>query len=324
MDLIKKLNPLSNCREYKIPAWQCPDFLFLIMGLIIISVIIATYYIATLKIGDPETVILVVFAITSILLVIDYIITRSFERIAEVSRLKTEFISIASHQLRTPLTNLKFVVETLITEKDDLLKNKDAREYLDILKKNTERMNKVIDELLVVSRLDAQEVFSRDETISLKDFMEKLVEREKRLLGNPDINVFVEVSPNVPEVLVDPTILERIIKAVLENAIIYTEDKGKIKIAIKKELNNIIFEISDSGVGIPASDQKYIFQKFFRSKNILRFSTQGSGLGLYIAKNLLKLIKGKIWFVSKEGKGSTFYIKIPIINKNQKSKKLKK
>ena len=98
----------------------------------------------------------------------------------------------------------------------------------------------------------------------------------------------------------------------IDNAIRYTKKGGVVKIRLKKTKKNIHFEVEDEGVGIPKEDQKYIFDKFFRASNAMKYQTQGSGLGLFIAKSVADKMKGEIGFKSKESKGSTFWVKIPI------------
>jgi len=108
---LEVINPFAQCKKYHISLWQCPSFLFLLMSLIIIAVIVGTYFIAALKIDDPKIVSLIVLGVATVLLIINYIITKSFETITEASRMKTEFIGIVSHQLRSPLTNLRYSLE---------------------------------------------------------------------------------------------------------------------------------------------------------------------------------------------------------------------
>jgi signal transduction histidine kinase len=121
-------------------------------------------------------------------------------------------------------------------------------------------------------------------------------------------------EPVLAEVFADPNQIRQAIGNLLDNAIRYTRERGKVEIALLKRNKNLYLEIKDSGVGIPKDDQKYIFQKFFRSENVLKYQTQGSGLGLYIAKSIIEKSDGKIGFLSQEGVGSTFWFTLPIVN----------
>jgi len=316
----RQLNPLSRCRKYEISVFQCPEFLFVLMGLIIIASIIISYFILSKRIKDPETVILTILSITAFLIIIDYIITRSFERLAESSRMKTEFISIASHQLRTPLTNLKYTIETLVSDDDFARANEGQMEYFDILKANIERMNKLINDLLTVSRLESGKMFYKKQLVSIEEIARKAIAKIKPFSDRKQINVALDVKGDLPKISVDPSCLEQVIENLLDNSVRYTKGTGDVKILIKpKFFNKIYFAIKDKGVGIPREEGKYIFQKFFRSRNTLRLKTQGSGLGLYISKKLIEIMGGKIGFSSEANKGSTFWFILPVKNSQIKN-----
>jgi len=319
-EFCRQLNPLSRCRKYEISVFQCPEFLFVLMGLIIIASIIISYFILSKRIKDPETVILTILSITAFLIIIDYIITRSFERLAESSRMKTEFISIASHQLRTPLTNLKYTIETLVSDDDFARANEGQMEYFDILKANIERMNKLINDLLTVSRLESGKMFYKKQLVSIEEIARKAIAKIKPFSDRKQINVALDVKGDLPKISVDPSCLEQVIENLLDNSVRYTKGTGDVKILIKpKFFNKIYFAIKDKGVGIPREEGKYIFQKFFRSRNTLRLKTQGSGLGLYISKKLIEIMGGKIGFSSEANKGSTFWFILPVKNSQIKN-----
>lgn len=307
-----KLNPLNQCKKWGVPLWQCPQFLFLLMGVIIIGVILATYSIATYQIGDPKIVALVVLVIAFVLLILDFIITRSFERIAEASRMKTEFISVVSHQLRSPLTNLRYSLELLISGKLGKIQGKKL-EYFKILEENTQRMGDLVNDLLTVSRIETGRLPLKKEEISLGDLTKKAILKFKPLADASNIKVEIRAPKNLPKILSDRLWLEQIVENLLDNAIRYIKKEGEVKIKIKTGAKKIYFEIQDNGVGIPKEEQKFIFQKFFRSSNVLKYQTEGSGLGLYITKQILKLLGGEIGFSSKANKGSTFFFSLPII-----------
>jgi len=312
--ILNTLNPLTPCKKYGLSAWECPQFLFLLMGVIIIGVILATYFIATFKIGDPFMVSLIVLMVAAILIVIDYIITNSFERIAEASRMKTEFISVVSHQLRTPLTNLKYSLEILTSGKLREIEKKE-KEYFEILEENIKRMGDLINDLLTVSRIETGRLPLKKGMVSLEEVTKKLIQKFKSYAEAANVKVEFKAEKDLPRVSADPLWLEQVVENLLDNAIRYTKDQGEVKIKIYKDSKRIYFEIQDNGVGIPKEEQKFIFQKFFRAQNVLKYQTKGSGLGLHITKRILELMGGKIWFKSKEGKGTTFYFSLPIKEK---------
>lgn len=314
MDLKKiltQLNISSQCKKYNLSLWQCPHFLFLIMGIIIIITAIVSYLIGNRYFTDPQIVTLIVLSISTVLFIIDVIITQSFERLAEVNQMKSEFINIISHQLRTPLSNLKWTIELFTLGKVNSF-NRKQLEYFKILKENTDRMNQLVSNLLIVSRIETTDFPLKKKEISLESLVKETIERATPFIKSSNIKVELEIKERLPKIFVDPSQLQLVIENLLDNAIRYTKKKDKIKIKLEKRGGYCYFEIKDNGVGIPEKNQKYIFQKFFRSENALKQQTQGSGLGLYIAKSIIKKLGGKIGFKSQEDVGSTFWINLPI------------
>jgi len=306
-----KLNILAQCRRYGLPLWQCPQFLFLVMGVVIIITSIVSYLIGTRYITDPEIVTLIVLAVTILLFTIAFIIIRSFERIAEASRMKSEFINIVSHQLRSPLTNIKWTFE-LLTSKELETPSEKLEEYLNNVKENIARMAELIDDLLVVSRIEQGTFPMLKKEISLEALIRDLVSRFKVFAEASHIELNFYPEPDLPKIYADPSLLKLVIENLIDNAIRYTRGGGKIEIKLKRKKGELLFEIKDSGVGIPEKEQKYIFRKFFRAENALKERTRGSGLGLYVCKSVIQKAGGKIWFKSEEGEGTTFYFTHPI------------
>lgn len=304
-----QLNIKAQCKKYGLPLWQCPQFLFLLMGIIIITIIIVSFLIASRQIDDPQLVVLIVLFLTAVLIVIDYIIMHSFEKLAEVARAKMEFISVITHQLRSPITNIKYALETLASGK---LAEKDQEEYFRILEENTERTRDLVNNILTVSRISLGTFKLRKEMISMVNLIEETILGFKPFLKASNITVEFEKEKGLPKIFSDPFWLKEIFRNLLDNAIRYQKDKGEIKLVLRRQGKNIYFEISDSGVGIPKEDQKYIFQKFFRAQNALRYQTIGTGLGLYIVKEIITRMKGKVNFKSEENKGTTFWFTLPI------------
>ena len=313
-EILSQLNVLAQCRRYGIPLWQCPQFLFLIMGIIIIGSTLTAYAIGNRYIEDPELVALITLLIAAILFIIAAIITRSFERLAEASRMKSEFISIVSHQLRSPLSNLRWAIELLMSGRLGKIEEKQT-EYFRILKENSGRMEELVSDLLVVSRIETATLPLKKKEISLEELINKLISEFQPFARASNVEIEFKSQENLPKILADPSQLYLVVENLLDNAIRYIKDKGKVKILLEKRGPNLYFEIEDNGVGIPREDQKYIFQKFFRSENILRYQTQGSGLGLYISKAIIERSGGKIGFKSEENKGSTFWFTLPIFTK---------
>jgi len=308
--ILAQLNIISQCRRYRLSFWQCPQLLFLVMGIIIITASILSYTIGTKYIEDPEIVVLAVLALATVLLIIDFTITRSFERLAEVSRMKSEFVDVVSHQLRSPLTNLKWAVDFLISGEPGETEEKKA-EYLQALKENSARMEELVSDLITVSRLETATFPLEKQETSLENLVEEIIFKFKPFAESAKIEIEFKFQKDLPKVLADSSQIKQVLENLLDNAIRYTKEKGRVELKLEKQEKNLYFEIKDQGVGIPQEDQKYIFQKFFRAQNILRYRTQGTGLGLYIAKSIIGKSKGKIGFRSKEREGTTFWFTIP-------------
>ena len=310
---LNELNIIANCRKYGISIWQCPQFLFLIMGGVIIITSLITYSLGTRYVANPNTVSLIVLVLTTILLVITFSITRTMEGLAEANRLKSEFVSIVSHQLRSPLSNLKWVTEFLLSGRLGKLSAKHD-EYLQILKDNTIRMGELVSDLLTVSRIEHGKMPLNKAEFSLLNLAKETISEFEPAAKASNIKVSLEVASSLSLAFGDVSRIKIVTENFLENAIHYTNKGGEIQIKIEKKNKNLILSMKDNGIGIPKKDQQYIAQKFFRSKNVLKRQTHGSGLGLYIAKSIIERSGGKLGFRSQENKGSTFWFTIPTKN----------
>jgi len=291
---------------------QCPQFLFLVMGTVIILTSIVSYLIGTRLVAEEEIVVLIVLAVSVFLFILAFIITRSFERLAEVSKMKSEFINIVSHQLRSPLTNIKWTFEILSSGEFEVPESK-QEEYFVNVKDNIARMVELIDDLLIVSRIEQGRLPMRKKEFSFADLVSSQVSRYKVFAQASHIELSLLIEENLPEIFADPSLLKLVTENLIDNAIRYTRGGGRVEVFVKKrDKRNIILSVKDSGVGIPQKDQKYIFQKFFRAENALKQRTRGSGLGLYVCKTIISKAGGQIWFKSEQGRGTAFYATLPI------------
>ena len=326
-----QINVVGQCQKYNLPLRQCPQFLFLVMGNVNVVAIIAAYFIGIRYNSDPEKVILLAISLSMALLVISFIIVRSFEQLAETNRLKTEFVNIVSHQIRSPLTNLKWIVEILTS---GILGNAEKKqtEYFKILKENLERMQKLVSELLTVSRIEATKLVLKKENFFLQNIANDLVKEFEPISKSSNVKIKTDFADKIPQVNGDPFQVLQVLENLLYNAVRYIgfasgdiargKEPGEVLVKIYGKGRFVFCEVIDNGIGIPKQDQKYIFQKFFRADNVRRYQTGGSGLGLYIAKNIIDRSGGKIGFASCQGKGTTFWFKLPAAA-NKKNAKLK-
>ncbi|OGZ23614.1 MAG: hypothetical protein A3A08_00165 [Candidatus Nealsonbacteria bacterium RIFCSPLOWO2_01_FULL_41_9] len=311
-NILSQLNIFGQCKQYGISFWQCPQFLFLIMGLINIASSLTAWSIGNKFIDSPEAVILIVLSVTVILFIIAFIIVQSFDKLAQANRMKSEFISIVSHQLRSPLTNLKWALDFLTSGNGGMISEEKKVEYYKTLSENAERMGELIDNLLIVSRMEQGKIVLKKEMISLEELIRGLIHDFQPFATASNVKIKFKAEDKMPKIFADPYQVKLLVDNLLNNAIRYTKNGGMVEIGLSSRKEKLFFEIKDSGVGIPKEDQKYIFQKFFRAGNALKQQTQGSGLGLYIAKSVVASSGGKINFKSEEGKGSTFWFTLPI------------
>ena len=232
-----------------------------------------------------------------------------------IEQMKTEFISIASHQLRTPLAGFKWFIELLLKERVGEL-SKEQREMLEKMEDNNESLISLVEHLLNISRIEQGRMDFKFEKHDITSAIEKEVRLLEPKAQEKDINLeFEEPSDKIPEFKFDGEKMSFVIQNLIDNAIKYTKNGGRVIISVKKGRGNkVVFRVKDSGIGIDKESQKRVFSKFFRSDEAKVMATQGTGLGLNIAKNVIDKHKGKIWFDSDPGKGTTFSFEIPTRN----------
>lgn len=250
-----------------------------------------------------------------VLLIISFVISNSFENLAEANRTKSEFINIVSHQLRAPLTNLRWATQFLLSEDFQKFAHAEKEEYFDIISENSNRMEGLIDDLLIISRLEEGKLDTRKKPFSLESLVKEVLKEHEIFLEANNIKVEFSSSKKLPKVFASYPLAKIVLENLIGNAINYSQGAKKIIIELKRKRNNLIFSIKDQGIGIPKEDQKLIFSKFFRAKNAAQTEVNGTGLGLFIVKLILDGMAGKVWFKSSQGKGSIFYFSLPIIKR---------
>jgi len=318
-NILDQLNFVKQCRRYNLGLWQCPSFLTLMMGLVTIAAMLGTYFIASRFTEEPAIVALIVLITTAIIFIIGYLIVINFNRLAEVNRMKSEFVSIVSHQLRTPLSSLKWSLNLLMGGKLDKIDIK-QKEYLKIIEESNERMIKLVNDLLDVSRIEQGRLDLKPERVSLPNLIKDLISEMTPLAQANNVLIELEIDDNLPDVFADSARLRLAIGNLIDNAIRYIKEKGKVKIKLTKKNNQVKCQIEDNGVGIPDYQKNQVFQKFFRSENIMKYQIKGTGLGLFIAKAIIEASGGKIGFTSQEGVGSTFWVILPIAKPKSQTK----
>jgi len=311
---LDSLNIAKQCRHYGIGLWQCPRFLFLVMGVIIICSITATYLTAQWFFTEPQLIALIVLVVTAIFFVISHIIISAFERVAENSQAKSEFVSIMSHQMRTPLSIIKWQLN-LLEEKGVKIEDSEAQKFLAHLAEENQRMIHIVNDLLELNKIEDGTFFLNPSISSLKEIVDEVVGRRRKENLNTSVSFEVEASENLPLIFADKIKARDVVSHIIDNAIRYSVNGGKITIILQEIPKYVRCSVSDEGVGISKEDQKRIFSKFFRAESVYKHQTQGLGLRLYLAKAIVEASGGEIGFTSQEGKGSTFWFTFPIPNK---------
>ena len=231
---------------------------------------------------------------------------------ASIKSIQSDFVTIASHQLRTPLSAIKWYAEILLSQRQGPLTKKQIDHLHEIYRSNERAIN-LVNDLLDVSRIQEGQIHLEVRPIRIEKVIEEVVDNYNTLIKSSKVNVdFQIVNGPLPEVEADQDKIKRVVMNLLSNAIKYTPAGGRIQMILEKSKHYITVSVVDSGVGIPKEDESKIFEKFFRSQNVIKLAPDGTGLGLYIAKSLVEAMGGKIGFDSEEGKGTTFHFTIPL------------
>jgi signal transduction histidine kinase len=232
---------------------------------------------------------------------------------ANMDRAKSEIISIASHQLRTPLTAIRWYVTSLLRDEEDLSPAQHI-EYLQRIHDANQHMIRLVDDLLNVSRIDLGTLTLQPRPTDLLKIFDAVLKELAVEIAGKKLHIAENSNSHMQPVLVDPNSLHIILQNVVSNAVKYSLEGGHITITIQQQAEQALLQVSDEGVGIPAEQQPKIFSKLFRASNAQKVAVDGSGLGLYVTKAMVERAGGRVWFESVEGKGTTFYVTLPSAN----------
>jgi len=241
---------------------------------------------------------------------------RDITREKEIDRAKSEFISIASHQLRTPLTTLSWYTESLLSGREKLTPRQS--EYLTEIKGATARLLELVASLLNISRIELGTFSLESKVIDVVKICREIQADMKTTIKKKKLKIRESFPKDLPVMKLDMDLVRVVFQNLFSNAVKYTPKNGFIYIGIERVKNNLIIKMQDSGCGIPKNDQKNMFNKFFRAENSKILDPNGNGLGLYITKTIVEYAKGKIWFESEENKGTTFFVDLPTIERRKK------
>ncbi len=241
----------------------------------------------------------------------DLELTRANEELQKLDKMKSEFIGTAAHQLRTPLSGIKWTLSMILNGD---IKNKDEQKaFLMKAYESNNRMIGLVNDMLLTDRVDSVNEKYEFIPTSVPDILDSVLFDLLPQINKKNISVHMNNSSVViPKVNVDSIKIRSVFQNLLENAIKYTNKDGNIILDFSIKNKFLQFCVEDNGIGIPKDQQKNIFNKFFRGENAKRSVADGSGLGLFIVRAIVENHGGKVWFESEENKGTKFYFSLPI------------
>lgn len=237
----------------------------------------------------------------------------------EVDRMKSEFISLASHQLRTPLSAVKTYSHMLIDGYMGKLTPPQTKSLQTIIGA-TDRMNELISTLLNITRIESGMVVVTAKSLQVEKIVDEVLKELTLSAEVKSIKLSLKIIGTGPKTIkTDRLILKEVLTNLVSNAIKYTPPAGAVKVVARLRKGDVLITVSDTGWGIPKYSQDQIFSKFFRGHNIVKRETTGTGLGLYLVKSLIEALGGHIWFKSREGVGSDFFFSLPRAKRSRRA-----
>lgn len=228
-----------------------------------------------------------------------------------IDKMKSEFIALASHQLRTPLSTISVYSHLLKDGYAGALSDQQM-EYVVTTIGAASRMQSLIDALLNISRLESGRLGLKPQAVAVPDVLQGVLKELQPQLQEKRLQLTFKPPARLPSLATDCLMVQEILTNLVANAIQYTPAEGTITITARKKGSEIIVTVTDSGIGIPADKHDMLFSPFFRAKNALEYFEAGTGLGLYMVKLLVRTLGGRIWFTSREGRGSSFFVALPL------------
>ena len=224
---------------------------------------------------------------------------------------KSEFVSLASHQLRTPIAGMKWSAELLQLDNPDTLTERQHK-YIERLLVSIRRMARLVDDFLRVSRFELGTFQPEFEPVQLSALFTDIMAEQAQRAKQKHLEIKTFFDKKIDTVITDPNLIRMIVTNLYSNAVKYTREQGTVHIGFGQKNDDLIITIADNGMGIPAEDQAEIFSKLFRASNAVRNVPDGTGLGLYIVHEAVSVLKGKVSFTTTENIGTTFEVLLPL------------
>lgn len=245
------------------------------------------------------------------------LILRDLSHEEELEQMKFDFVSMASHELKTPLTNIIGYLTVFINENRNKVE-KEALELLDRSLLSARSLLSLVENLLSVNKIEREQLSVVTQPSDYDTILSKAVDDLQNQAKYKNITLTLHPpGKELPKVLLDPIRVQEVINNLISNAINYTQSGGKIDLTLRLTSSEVETCVSDTGIGIPKEAIPHLFNKFYRVSNVGQKASKGTGLGLFIAKSIIEKLNGKIWVESEEGKGSKFYFSLPIVSQTQ-------
>jgi two-component system phosphate regulon sensor histidine kinase PhoR len=240
------------------------------------------------------------------------VVLHDITELRKLERVRRDFVANVSHEFRTPLTAIQGFAETLLAGAIDDSQNRTR--FLEIILEHSRRLARLTEDLLVLSKMDAERLELEIRRLSVSQLIESCLETAQRRGAEKDLRISVNLPPNLPDIAGDRRRLAEVLQNLLDNAIQYTLPGGEIIVSTESAEKEIILTVSDTGIGIPKADQPRIFERFYRVDVARSREAGGTGLGLAIAKHLVEVHGGRLWVDSEIGQGSQFHFSVPLFD----------
>lgn len=315
--ILSSLNVFEQCRELEVEPLSCPRFLFVLMGLIIITSILITYSVGQ-RYATPDMVIGLVSGLTIVLLIIMHVIVQAFEQVVlarrkeiahakEVLLLRDEFVYMAIHDLRSGGTAIKWGLKLL--EDADKASPKDSKEIITQMRQKNERLLKLARNILLVTRIDGGTLDVRQEEVPLRAAIDDALSDEKETIAEHRVRVEVDLPARLPALLADPVHTRELLGLLINNAVEHADETSPhCAITATEQSGELFLIVENNGPAIPPDAIGHVFEQYWRASGPDRH--EGSGLPLYIAHELARLMGGRMWFSSSPNRTS-FTVALP-------------
>lgn len=307
--------PISTIKkqteEYGVPWWKLPDVLLIFMALINISSMVLLYWWLSTHWQDTQFAVVVAAVDSAVVMIIGNIVVETSKRIVSVNKLRKEFIDIMSHQMRTPTSIIRWYIELLLKDGETVMTDKQVG-YIHCIADANSKLISLVNDLLNLINVEHNRTQLNIEKVDLIEIVEQTVKSQTLFAKSRNITVTMKKGRHKKALVMSDAIkLKMAVENLINNAIKYSYPHGNVDISIKEEKDGWVCQIKDNGMGIRAEEQRYLFEKFYRTNDKRKLDIQGTGLGLFISRALIRKMGGSIWFTSTENKGTNFFFKLP-------------